>query len=274
MEFFAKILFLFLLPCLLPVIIETYAGKILAVEFFSSKSHKITYMSLLEQLGLRGHNITVITPIKGTKKMENVSEVLSLNWEEVMAAEFEQDLYRMKENNEDANPFLMVPLFSKICEETYDLPQIQALLDEKFDLIFMQPIFNDCALGLVHRLKAPLVLFSCVNVPSFIAEKVGNHFPPSFQPNLFLGYPEEMTFSQRFVNFGLNMVLDGILRFHFELAMEAVYRKMLGQDVPSVRTILANASLVLSNGHFSLHPLKPHFPDIVDVGMNCLCALE
>jgi hypothetical protein len=72
----------------------------------------------------------------------------------------EMDVFQMKERGEAVNPFLMLVSFGDICTQTYQLPEVKALLKEKFDLIFLQPLFNDCALGLVYRLKAPFILFS------------------------------------------------------------------------------------------------------------------
>lgn len=246
------------------------AAKILSVTFFSSKSHKLTYMPLLEELGKRGHNITILTPIRPKKQMENIKEILTLDWEELekkFQAEKKFDPFENKKTGKQMNPFLMLEWFTELCKDTYELPIIRQIMEEDFDLIFFQPMFNDCALGLVHRLKAPMVLFSPVGVAGFLASKVGAHFPPAFHPNLFLGFPEEMSFYQRFVNFGFNVMFEGILRFYFEPAMAEIYRNALGDDIPSVTEIISNqGALVLSNGHFTLHRPKPYYPDIVDVG--------
>lgn len=246
------------------------AAKILSVTFMSSKSHKLTYMPLLEELGKRGHNITILTPIQPKKQMKNVKEILTLDWEELQKKFIEEnkfDIFEIKKSGKTMNPFLMLEWFEDLCKNSYDLPQVKDILKEEFDLIFFQPMFNDCVLGLLYRLKAPIVLFSPVGVAGFLAEKVGSHFPPSFHPNLFLAYREDMTFYQRMVNFGFNVIFEGILKFYYEPAMEAIYREKLGQDIPSVSQILSdNTALILSNGHFSLHRPKPYYPDIIDVG--------
>ncbi|CAL8089902.1 unnamed protein product [Orchesella dallaii] len=244
--------------------------KILVVTFFSSKSHKLTYMPLIEELGKRGHDVTVLTPIKPTKQMKNVKEILTVDFEEIEKKFVEEkkfNPFENKEKNKNVNPFLMLDFFQDLCRDTYDLPIIKEIMKGSFDLIFVQPMFNDCAFGLVHKMKAPLVLFSPVSVGGFLAEKVGAHFPPSFNPHLFLSFQPEMNFYERFVNFGFTVLFEGILRFYYEPGMEALYREKLGDNsIPSVREILANTSLILSNGHFTLHRPKPYMPDIVDVG--------
>jgi hypothetical protein len=77
-----------------------------------------------------------------------------------------------------------------------------------------------------------------------------------------------MTFLQRFLNFGMTLVIEALLKFYYEPYMTALYREKLGQDdIPTVSEILANASLILSNGHFSLSGPRPYLPDVIDVGM-------
>jgi glucuronosyltransferase len=99
-----------------------------------------------------------------------------------------------------------------------------------------------------------------------MASKIGNHFPPSFVSNIFLGLPSEMIFFERMKNFGATVIQDLILKFYYEPHMTKLYRKELGQDIPTISEIMANASLILSNGHFSLSSHKPYLPNIIDVG--------
>ncbi|CAL8089908.1 unnamed protein product [Orchesella dallaii] len=243
--------------------------KILVLSFISTKSHKLTYMPLVEELGKRGHDVTVLSPILSPKPMKNVRDIMTIDGVNLMDKFIKEqnfDLFKMKEENKQMNPFLMFGWFEGVCRDTYDLPQVQAILNESFDLILMQPMFNDCALGLVYRLKAPLVLFSPVSIANFLAEKVGVYFPPSFIPNVMLGLPAEMNFFQRFQNFGMEVMIRATLYFLYEPKVEEIYREKLGNDIPSASEILGNASLILSNGHFSLHSPKPLMPDIVDVG--------
>lgn len=162
-------------------------------------------MRLIEALAEKGHQITVVTPVKSNKEVKNIREIFTLDLETMMEDKFNP--FEMKKTGQKMNPFLMLDEFGDICRKTYDLPQIKGLLKEDFDLIFMQPLFNDCVLGLVHRLKAPLVLFMPIGAPNFLVSKIGGHLPPSFVSNVFLGYSDEMTFYQRMMNFGTNIFM-------------------------------------------------------------------
>jgi UDP:flavonoid glycosyltransferase YjiC (YdhE family) len=73
------------------------------------------------------------------------------------------------------------------------------------------------------------------------------------------------------VNFAATGAMTVIQDFYFKPKMEQIYREKLGDpNLPSVNQILSNASLILSNSHFSLSPPKPFLPEIVEVGgMHC-----
>lgn len=151
-------------------------------------------MPLLEELGKRGHNVTVLTPIRPTKQTQNVKEILTIDVE-LMEENDTFNLLDLKQSGPQQNPFLMLEWFNEICRNSYDLEQVQSIMKEKFDLILFPPFFNDCALGLIYRMKLPVVLFFPIGVTGFILEKVGAHLPPSFNPNMLLNFPAKMTFT-------------------------------------------------------------------------------
>lgn len=259
--------YLVLLFCVATLVVEhANAANILVITFFSSKSHKLTYTPLIEELGKRGHNITMVSPIKPMKEMKNVKEIFTLDVEKIFQSN-EFDAFEAKQKQKTIEPGKMVEMIRDTCDQSYDLPQVQSLLKENFDLVFLQPMFNDCILGLIYRLQAPLVLFTPTVIPSIIVEKVGGNFPSSLNPNFILGYSNPMNFMERFKNFGVDLMATAYWNFIYEPKMEQVYREKLGNDIPSVSEIFADqTSLVLSNGHFSLSGPNPYYPDVIDVG--------
>jgi len=244
---------------------QVNSANILVLTFFSTKSHKLTYLPLIEELGKRGHNVTMISPVKPMKEMKNVHEIFTFDVDALLKRS-NFNGFDMKEKGQPVDPSLMMGMIKEVCEKSYDLPIVVELLNQKFDLVFLQPMFNECILGLIYRLQIPFILFTPVSIPSWIGNKIGANFPSSITPNVLLGYPPEMNFYQRFVNLGMDTVVQMYMNIWYDSMTEKIYRDKLGQDIPSINEIYTNASLVLSNGHFSLTPPKPYFPDVIDVG--------
>jgi glucuronosyltransferase len=243
-------------------------GKILILTFYASKSNQITYLPLIEELASRGHQITVISPIPSTKSVPNITHILTFD---VISDPIMQQFngFEMKRRNLNTNPFTKVEFFTPICERTYNLPHIKEFIRNlpHFDLIFMQSTFNECALGLAYKLKAPLVLFSPTVVPHFQVTKMGAYYPPSFVPSILTKFRPEMSFLERIWNFWIEASLQFNMKFVLETAMEKLYREQLEDPtIPSISEIYANASLIFSNGHFSIHGGRPNLPNIVDIG--------
>lgn len=217
--------------------------------------------------------MTLLGPGKGLTKEKSIREIFTFDASVLMNGTG-TDMFTRTETGEKVNPFTMLSQILPVhCRAVYDRPDIQALMTETFDLILFQPLFNDCALGLVYKIMrnnpsgtTPLVLFSPTSAPNFLVDYVGGHYPASFVSNVFLAYSDDMTFLQRFINLGSNLAMSGVFSWLYIPTMEAVYREKIGQDVPSVRELLGQASLLLANGHFSINRPKPNLPNVVDVG--------
>jgi hypothetical protein len=53
----------------------------------------------------------------------------------------------------------------------------------RYDAILTSAIFNDCALGMVHKTKAPLIVVSTLGPVSWIAKYMGNPVACSYTPS-------------------------------------------------------------------------------------------
>jgi len=270
-------LFLILLLCIPWSLPKVSFSRILAVAFISSKSHKITYEPLLRELGARGHEITVLTPIKSSKRFYNVQDIQTLDVEQILAnsSSTPANVFELKRHSFKGvtqNTFLLnIRKFEKICEMTLDLAHVKELHSQKFDLILLDVIFNECAAGYVHKFNTSLILISSASASSWILRYTGGSSLPSLIPNVFTDYTHQMNFFQRTINFITEVSTTLIHSYYFIPKMEAIYRQKLNDaHIPSVHEILGNASLILSNGHFALRSPKPLLPDVIEVaGMHC-----
>ncbi|CAG7719644.1 unnamed protein product, partial [Allacma fusca] len=166
------------------------------------------------------------------------------------------------------NPFLfMGHMMAEMCEINYKLPQVQQVLNEKWDLIIFTPLLNECLYGLVHKLNTTTLIYTPTTVFTWLADNLGSPNPPSHVSSILIGYDERMNFQQRFLN-SFRTVFDWlVMHWYYWPKVQAVYRTALGDpNIPSIPKIERNASMVLMNSHISFSPPRPLLPDMIEVG--------
>ncbi|CAG7833787.1 unnamed protein product [Allacma fusca] len=251
--------------------LENVSGaKILAISFMSSKSHKITYEPLLRELARRGHEVTAIGPIK-SKDEKNFKNIQTFDPEELYKKDpnfFDIKLALPAWVDALFNPYLLMGgLMGELCQDSYKLPQVRQVLNEKWDMVFFTPLFNECLYGLVHKLNTTTVIYSQITVSPWIADNLGSPNPPSHVSSFLVGYDERMNFRQRLFNTFRSVYDWAIMNLYYNPTMERVYRTALEDPtIPCIKEIERNASIVLMNCQISFCPPKPLLPDIIEVG--------
>lgn len=251
--------------------IENVDGaKILSFSFMSSKSHKITYEPLLRELARRGHQVTVLSPI-ASKNETNFVNIPTVDSE--FAFSNAPNFFEMKQSMNPLitavfNPFLMMKgLMTPVCKVGYALPIINKVLEEKWDLVFFTPLFNECLYGLVHKLNTTTVLYTQTTVPTWIADNFGSPNPPSHVSSMLVGYEEQMSLRERTFNFFRTFYDWAIMNWLYFPTMEAIYRDAFNDPLmPGIKEIERNASIVLMNSQISFSSPRPYLPDLIEVG--------
>jgi glucuronosyltransferase len=248
--------------------------NILVLSFFSAKSHKNVFEPLYMALAERGHNLTVVSPIKS-------SYPAHLHMKEINGPDF----HKVIPNNGSSatldffysrtvgfrivipfNPTLDFYL-AKQCELYYEMPEVKDLLKQKFDLVFVSSHMNECTYGMVHKLNTSFILLHPLSMEHYKSIFSGLRAPPSYVPvDQVASSHDRMGIVQRIINFLAYHYLNVFYNRIYLPEMESVYRRYFGKDVPSAREIEKNASLALMNGHFSLVGPKPKLPVLIDVG--------
>ncbi|CAG7819184.1 unnamed protein product, partial [Allacma fusca] len=102
--------------------------------------------------------------------------------------------------------------------------------------------------------------------PNSITSRLGNWLPPSVVPNPLLPFSDRMSFYERVVTIALDWLF--ILGRDYEVAplYEKMYRKYLGDDIPSVSEIEGNISLLFMNSFSNFPAPRPTLPDVIEVG--------
>lgn len=139
--------------------------------------------------------------------------------------------------------------------------------DEHFDLIIAELSFNqDCFLGFAHKFSAPLIGVTTSVMMPWNNWKFGNPNNPSYIPSNFLPYSDQMTFLERVDNALMLMINDIMYHYFIEEPSNRIARKYFGYDLPYLRNIAYNASMILVDSHFAVSRPRPLVPAVVEIG--------
>lgn len=75
-----------------------------------------------------------------------------------------------------------------------------------------------------------------------------------------------MTFLERLENVLYGLAQELGHRLIYLPAHDKTMRKYFGEDLPPLKNIISNTSLVLINHHFSLAFPRPYLPNMVEIG--------
>ncbi|KAL7637533.1 UNVERIFIED_CONTAM: hypothetical protein RMT77_012261 [Armadillidium vulgare] len=163
--------------------------KILLLTPMGSKSHKIFYMAISEVLAKRGHQVTMVSGDKPTKKVDNIREIVAHNYS------VDPMLVNIFDDSQMNSAFLRETL--NLCMSVLEQPHIQALKKEKFDLIIMSTFFNYCFLSFVHHFKVPFIYGWTTALYGVFHDMIGNIDVPAISGFMYSEASFPFTFKQR-----------------------------------------------------------------------------
>lgn len=250
-------------------IVGSFADRILFLLPLASRSHVHVFEPLMRALGEKGHEIVALSPIHSKDMPETVKQIQLITVEDLvghMPDPFEKRKEGLVKQMLNSSSF---EFMNKACLRTLKSPKLHNgfLQNEKFDLVIVHIFLNHCVLGIIPHFQAASIFVSTVAAPSNIGNYVGNRFPQSFVPSMFLPYSDKMTFKERLINtvtdFGFSSFWNLMLK-----RAERMYREYLpnGHELPSLYDIQRNVSMLFMNSHFSLTYPRPLLPDVIEVG--------
>jgi glucuronosyltransferase len=236
----------------------------------STFSEKRFFSPFFTQLASNGHHLTVVSNVaEKSQNHPNITEIIPISVDSIYGSlsEFSTGKTHFWEWI-----FMDMSQWMGQIEEIYKHPDFQVVLSTKYDLIFTNLFFGQAFYGLIHRNSAPFILLQSYPVPNYFLKDWGMYSPCSHVPYPLLEYTDEMNFAERVVNF----VVDWAVYFHVEWnhlqLYEEMYRKYdFGEgDLPGLKEIQKNASLMMMNTHYLSTFHRPLMPDVVEVGcLHC-----
>jgi glucuronosyltransferase len=223
------------------------------------------FESLLKGLAAKGHDVVVLSHFPQKNPITNYTDISIKGSLPEILNTFTLE-YAINQRCVNLLYFVW-NLNVKFCEKVYEHPQVQRLIrsDEKFDLVITESFGVDCFTAFAHKFQVPHISMTSSMTMPWSDDDFGNPSHPAYVPIFFLPHTDRMNFQQRLLNtlVWLGMKLG---RYYFaEIPMQELAEKHFGHDIPSLREIARNTSLLFANSHFSLNVPRPMVPAVLEV---------
>lgn len=256
---FSKILtfFAFLLTC------EAY--KILGLFPHPGKSHFDVFRPLLKELAGRGHQVTVVSHFPLEKPVENYTDI-SLREDGVLVDVFSVEQIPTGRLHRYYEPLAIVNIGRHSCEQGLQNKKVQELLasKKKFDLALIEMFNGHCFAGIIKKFDIPFIGLTSHALMPWSNSWFGTPANPSYIPVIFLDHSDRMDFLARVENAVIYVLHSLYYNYVVTTDSDGYSRKYVGEGIP--KDFMRNASLVLTNVHYSLNRPKPLTPGVIEVG--------
>ncbi len=254
------------------------ASNILVLSPLTAPSHSNFFKPVVKALADRGHFVTYWNGLESGIKTQNKS---SSN----LRLLYSPDLESLNRNygvgfQDRGSPFRLffdIPSrLAKYCAAVYQDPVFHELLHskERYDLIIVEGMLNDCVLPLVPMFDVPFIYMNGIAPTPWLLDAVGSPLALDHFPNPGFSFPDEMNLWQRTFN-----ALSGLMAVYFRHwfvvpVVDRMAAKMLGDNLTSVEEIERRyLSLLITNTHFSINYQLPTSSAVIQAGgLHCVPA--
>ncbi|XP_050315130.1 UDP-glycosyltransferase UGT5-like isoform X2 [Anthonomus grandis grandis] len=250
-----------LLTVLCSLIVFSEPLNILVLMPYNGKSHFDTFKEFFDNLGQKGHNVTIVSSSKRNYKSPNVKTVW-LGSQEIKSV-MTMDWTGGKKAFYSA-PIGLSNIMQTVCHEGLNHPNFQTFLKENrsFDVTIAEMFNTECFFGVANLFKTPVIgLSSCTHL-AWQAEWFGFPSNPAYIQTAFGGFKVPMSFLSRVEN----TLVDHYSKLWYKLVMEKQGNELSKRYIGYEAFDPHNASLLLVNTHFTIDGAKPLPPAIVEVG--------
>ncbi|CAL8144007.1 unnamed protein product [Orchesella dallaii] len=236
-------------------------------------SHRIAMTPFANGLAEEGHSITVLTAEKpdgnDTKINYYLPKEVVRHFTEMRNSGAFPDFYGMRSKGLMIATWLVVPSFGiTVCEKLYEDPEYIAWLkSNKFDLVIVDGLFNECGYGIAHLHNAKIIVFSVSSVLPWGIEPFGIPDESSSITDMMFHFPSQMNFFQRLVTAVMPIIWQMYREYLYLPRLNRITKEGLGlDDFPSFAELERNVSLSLVNTHVAQEFPRSLPPNIVPVG--------
>ncbi|XP_058453405.1 UDP-glucosyltransferase 2-like [Malaya genurostris] len=233
-------------------------------------SHFKVFHPIMRGLAQAGHQVTVVSYFPNLDEpLPNYSEY-SFEGQQILTNAFSLENFSRRTFWDNFKEFYELARWGyETCTAALNSSAIDRIVEihksQPFDLIVTEFFSTDCMVGLSHVLRVPLVgLSSCALMP-WHYDRVGLPDSPAYIPSEFSTFSERMSFWERFENWLVTRTVKLLYRA-VQWNDNRLLAAKFGGEIPDVRDIAKNTSLILVNQHYTLSGARPLVPAVVEVG--------
>ncbi|KAL3267332.1 hypothetical protein HHI36_011463 [Cryptolaemus montrouzieri] len=244
-------------------------AKILAVFPMHGISHYRAGVSLIKILAKAGHDVTLVSLIGEKEPPKDYKDIIL------------HGIYNETKYDQVFNRLLNEPdSFWKNCLHSYSfhkaiLPIVENTLkheafqkilnsDEHYDIVLLEDFGTFALHYLGYHFKAPLILYSGLELSEGMTTFYGNPDNPSYTPKLQSSFGSQMNFLERVQN----IIIYIIAKFITQSMMIPTQNELLHKyhpDAPDLNDLIYNTSLLLINSDPSVYDSLPRIPNIINI---------
>ncbi|KAJ8720262.1 hypothetical protein PYW07_012305 [Mythimna separata] len=224
--------------------------NILGIFPYHGKSHFIVFRIYLRELAKRGHNVTVISHFPEQDPPANYHDISLAG--SIKAIEGEAPF-----QSSYLTLFIVSLYLAHAAVETCDVmlanDQVQRLIKEKpkFDVIVVEHFNSDCALGVAHKLQAPVVgIMSHILMP-YHYQRFGIPYNPAYVPFHFLEGGTKPTLYQRVERTIVDFYFRQLNHYYTQRTNQNSLAKYF-DDIPPLEDLAREIKFLLIYQHFIL----------------------
>jgi len=268
-----KILFL-LITISFVIFHSAQSANILFFCGLASYSHRVAMWPLVEALAEKGHNVTFFfgqVPKNTHPKVIEFSPNDMVNFNERLGlGELDMIKKRLTSGRADIDrtwPHL-IDMGVKLCEIILTDPNaLHFVNNSKFDLVIVDALYNDCALGLAYKFNALHIVYDPSASFMWYPDAYGYSDESSYYPEIQYAYPIPMSFIQRCKNSIASTYWYYLRKWQMFPRLENLFKKHLGLvHIPPFEELEKNVSLVFIQRHFTEELPKAFPPLFVPIG--------
>ena len=249
------------------------AANILVLSPYTAPSHSNFFLPIVKELAGRGHSITYWNGLEPRAEMANVRQLYSENLRALNA----DHQIGFDSNNPVALLLTFPSRMNAICTAVFNDTVFQDLMMStrrtQYDLIIVESVFNECMLTLVHQFQCPFVYLNSLLPAPWHLNSIGS--PMSFDryPVLATPFTDRMDLVQRTINTAIGLLLVSYRNWVILPSIDRTIASFLGADLPPVKEIESNVSLLITNTHMSLNYQFPKINAVVEAGcLHCVAG--